>query len=243
MKLRLTNLCRAFGSHRALDRLSLECEETRSLVLIGPSGGGKSTLLRVLAGLERPDSGTVELNGAPLVFEEAALQVHRRRTGVVFQGFNLFPHLTALENITLPLTAVHGHPPGKAVALGRELLSRFQLASHADQKPAALSGGQRQRVAIARALAIEPQCLLLDEPTSALDPVMTAEVLETIECLRAQGRDFILATHEMGFARRVADRVAFIAEGRLVEFGPPEQVFGAPSSPQTREFLARVLRY
>ena len=243
MKLSIAQLRRTFGTHRALDGLSLECENTGSLVLIGPSGGGKSTLLRVLAGLERPDSGTVELNGAPLVFEEAALQVHRRRTGVVFQGFNLFPHLTALENITLPLTAVHGHPPGKAVALGRELLSRFQLASHADQKPAALSGGQRQRVAIARALAIEPQCLLLDEPTSALDPVMTAEVLETIECLRAQGRDFILATHEMGFARRVADRVAFIAEGRLVEFGPPEQVFGAPSSPQTREFLARVLRY
>jgi polar amino acid transport system ATP-binding protein len=243
MKLSLTKLCRTFGAHRALDGLSLECENTGSLVLIGPSGGGKSTLLRVLAGLERPDSGTVEINGAPLIFEELPLLEHRRRTGVVFQGFNLFPHLSALKNITLPLTAVHGHTPEKAAALGLDLLRRFQLESHAAQKPAALSGGQRQRVAIARALAIDPQFLLLDEPTSALDPVMTAEVLEAIEALRAQGRDFVLATHEMGFARRVADRIAFIAGGRLVEIGPPEQLFGASAAPQTREFLARVLRY
>jgi polar amino acid transport system ATP-binding protein len=212
-------------------------------VLIGPSGGGKSTLLRVLAGLERPDSGTVEINGAPLVFEELPLLAHRRRTGVVFQGFNLFPHLSALENITLPLTAVHGHSPEQAAALALDLLRRFQLESHAAQKPASLSGGQRQRVAIARALAIEPRFLLLDEPTSALDPVMTAEVLETIETLRTQGRDFILATHEMGFARRVADQIAFIANGRLVETGPPEKIFGNPTAPETREFLARVLRY
>ena len=131
----------------------------------------------------------------------------------------------------------------KAAAIGLDFLRRFQLESHAAQKPAALSGGQRQRVAIARALAIDPQFLLLDEPTSALDPVMTAEVLEAIEALRAQGRDFILATHEMGFARRVADRIAFIAGGSLVEIGPPEQLFGESAAPQTREFLARVLRY
>jgi polar amino acid transport system ATP-binding protein len=243
MKLSLSNLHRAFGSHHALAGLSLECENTGSLVLIGPSGGGKSTLLRVLAGLERPDSGTVEINGSPLIFEEAQLLAHRRRTGVVFQGFNLFPHLGALENITLPLTAVHGYTPEKAAAVARELLERFQLTSHAAQKPAALSGGQRQRVAIARALAINPQFLLLDEPTSALDPVMTAEVLETIETLRSQGRDFILATHEMGFARRVADQVAFIAEGRLVEIGSPEKLFGEPDSEETRTFLARILRY
>ena len=243
MKLSLSKLHRNFGGHRALDGLSLECENTGSLVLIGPSGGGKSTLLRVLAGLERPDSGTVEINGIPLVFEELPLLTHRRRTGVVFQGFNLFPHLSALENITLPLTAVHGHSPQKASSLALDLLRRFQLESHAAQKPAALSGGQRQRVAIARALAIEPRLLLLDEPTSALDPVMTAEVLETIETLRTQGRDFILATHEMGFARRVADQIAFIANGRLVEMGPPEKIFSAPTAPETREFLSRVLRY
>lgn len=243
MKLSIENLRRTFGAHRALDGLSLRCEATGSLVLIGPSGGGKSTLLRVLAGLEQPDSGSVEINGAPLLFEEGALLQHRRRTGVVFQGFNLFPHLSALQNITLPLTAVHGHSPGKAAALALDLLRRFQLESHASQKPAGLSGGQRQRVAIARALAIDPQLLLLDEPTSALDPVMTAEVLDTIATLRAQGRDFILATHEMGFARQVADQVAFIAGGRLVEIGPPAQVFGASAAPQTREFLSRVLRY
>jgi polar amino acid transport system ATP-binding protein len=242
MKLSIRNLCRSFGTHRALDGLSLECGNTGSLVLIGPSGGGKSTLLRVLAGLERPDAGTVEINGVPLEFEEHALLEHRRRTGVVFQSFNLFPHLSALENITLPLTAVHGHSPQKATDTALALLRRFQLESHAAKKPAALSGGQRQRVAIARALAIEPRFLLLDEPTSALDPVMTAEVLETIATLRAQGRDFILATHEMGFARRVADQIAFIADGRLVEIGPPEQLFSDSAAPQTRSFLARVLR-
>lgn len=243
MKLSIEKLCRTFGTHRALDQLSLHCEDTGSLVLIGPSGGGKSTLLRVLAGLERPDSGGVEINGNPLLFEAQALLEHRRRTGVVFQGFNLFPHLSALENITLPLTAVHGHSPEKAAAIALDLLRRFQLESHAAQKPAALSGGQRQRVAIARALAIDPHFLLFDEPTSALDPVMTAEVLDTIAALRSQGRDFILATHEMGFARQVADQVAFIARGHLVEIGPPAHIFGASAAPETREFLSRVLRY
>jgi polar amino acid transport system ATP-binding protein len=243
MKLRLAHLNRRFGQLSALDDLSLECEGVHSLVLIGPSGGGKSTLLRVLAGLETPDSGSVEINGAPLAFEERALRGHRLKTGVVFQSFNLFPHLTALENITLPLTAVHGFTQEAARQKALSLLSRFQLESHAGHKPAALSGGQRQRVAIARALAIEPPLLLLDEPTSALDPVMTGEVLDTIDSLRALHCDFVLATHEMGFARQVADLVAVIADGRLVECAPPKQLFESPASPVTRRFLARVLRY
>jgi polar amino acid transport system ATP-binding protein len=145
--------------------------------------------------------------------------------------------------VVLPLTAVHGHTHEQAREVAMELLRRFQLDAHADKKPAALSGGQKQRIAIARALAVQPQILLLDEPTSALDPAMTAEVLETIELLRDQGRDFILATHEMGFARKVADQVAFIAEGRLVELAEPGTLFGASSAPATRRFLERVLRW
>ena len=243
MKLELAGLRRVFNGHAALDGLDLALEGARTLVLIGPSGGGKSTLLRVLAGLERLDAGTVKINGRLLDFQTQALLAHRRRMGMVFQSFNLFPHLSALQNITLPLTAVHGRSPAEAEAVARELLRRFQLETRAQEKPAALSGGQRQRVAIARALAIEPQLLLLDEPTSALDPVMTGEVLDTIEHLRAQGRDFVLATHEMGFARKVADQVALIAGGRMVECGPPDQLFERPQSPLTREFLARALRH
>lgn len=243
MKLKLTKLARTFGEHKALDGVSFEVENCSALVFIGPSGGGKSTLLRILAGLEKPDSGEVEINGERLVFEEQRLQQHRRKIGVVFQGFNLFPHLSAVENIELPLTAVHGHSPAGAREVSMELLRRFELAAHADKKPAALSGGQKQRIAIARALAVQPQMLLLDEPTSALDPAMTAEVLETIELLKDQGRDFILATHEMGFARKVADQVAFIAEGKLVESGAPGAVFGETATGETRHFLERVLRW
>jgi polar amino acid transport system ATP-binding protein len=212
-------------------------------VLIGPSGGGKSTLLRVIAGLEYPDTGVVEIDGEPVEFQEDALLKHRRTIGVVFQAFNLFPHLTALRNITLPLEKVHGHSPGEAEENARELLKRFQLEKHATKKPAELSGGQRQRVAIARAISIKPRLLLFDEPTSALDPEMTAEVLDVIEELREEGRDFILVTHEMGFARKVADQVALLADGRIVEVGAVEQVFEHPRSQQSRDFLAKVLKY
>ena len=181
--------------------MSLVLEETHSLVLVGPSGGGKTTLLRILAGLEIPDSGNVELNGDSIQFHEPALLRYRRTVGVVFQAFNLFPHLTALENIVLPLEKVHSHSPAQAHDIALQLLRRFQLDAHANKKPAALSGGQRQRVAIARAVAIKPRVVLFDEPTSALDPEMTAEVLEMIEQLREEGTDLILVTHEMGFAR------------------------------------------
>lgn len=243
MKLNVHNLSKRFGAHTALDGLSLEVENARSLVLIGPSGGGKTTLLRVLAGLETPDQGEVELDGTPIRFAEPELLRYRRTVGVVFQAFNLFPHLTALENVTLPLEKVHGRAEDEARDIAYQLLRRFQLEAHAEKKPAALSGGQRQRIAIARAVAIKPRVLLFDEPTSALDPEMTAEVLDMIRQLRDEGSDFVLVTHQMGFARVVGERVAFLAEGRVLEYGDTREVFESPSTAECRKFLATVLKY
>jgi len=243
LKLKIRNISKHFGTHVALDQLSLEVDHARSLVLIGPSGGGKTTLLRVLAGLETPDQGEVELDDSLIHFVEPELLRYRRTVGVVFQAFNLFPHLTALENVTLPLEKVHGRSRAEAREIARQLLRRFQLEAHAAKKPAALSGGQRQRIAIARAVAIKPRVLLFDEPTSALDPEMTAEVLDMIRQLRDEGSDFVLVTHQMGFARVVAERVAFLAEGRVLEYGETQQVFDSPGSEQCRRFLATVLKY
>ncbi len=243
MKLEVQGATRIYGATRALDSLTLSLPDARILVLIGPSGGGKSTLLRVLGGLETADSGTVEVNGRRLVADPAALQAYRRKNGFLFQQFNLFPHLCARKNITLPLEKVHGHDPAKARAMADEALSRFGLLEHADKLPAQLSGGQQQRVGIARAIAFSPEILFLDEPTSALDPEMTAEVLELIQELAEAGQDIILSTHEMGFARAVADHVAFVAAGRIEECGPPAALFGEPASPLCRRFLSRVMRY
>ena len=243
MHLTLANVTKSFGPHRVLDGITADFGELRSLALIGPSGGGKSTLLRIIAGLETPDSGTVTLDGATIEFRETALREHRRHLGVVFQAFNLFPHLSALANLTLPLEKVHRLAPAAARDLAQQTLARFGLADHAHKRPAELSGGQKQRVAIARAIAIKPRVLLFDEPTSALDPEMTAEVLDAIEELKDEGRDFLLVTHEMGFARHVADRVAFLAAGRIVEHAPAAELFAAPQTPECRDFLARILKY
>jgi polar amino acid transport system ATP-binding protein len=243
MKLNLRDLVKKFGSHTVIDRVNLALDDVHCLALIGPSGGGKSTLLRLVAGLEYPTSGEVELNGARIDYTDEALLRHRRSIGTVFQAYNLFPHLTALQNITLPLEKVHGRSRDEARDLAEGTLRRFQLLEHAHKRPAELSGGQRQRVAIARAIAIKPQVVLLDEPTSALDPEMTAEVLELIEELKVEGRDLLLVTHEMGFARRLADRVALLANGSIAEIGLPAQIFEAPESEVTRGFLRRVLKY
>jgi polar amino acid transport system ATP-binding protein len=243
MRLTLNQVSKRFDGHVVLDGVSLALQKVHTLVLIGPSGGGKSTLLRVVAGLEFPDSGEVEINGEPVIFREESLLRHRRTVGTVFQAFNLFPHLTALENITLPLEKVHAHSPAEAEEIARQFLARFRLDKHAGKRPAELSGGQRQRVAIARAVSIKPKLLLFDEPTSALDPEMTAEVLDMIKQLREEGRDFILVTHEMGFARQVADQVALLVEGRIVEAGAVAQVFEQPASAASREFLGKVLKY
>ena len=243
MKLELQDVSKRFGEHRALRSISLRLEDVRSLVLIGPSGGGKSTLLRIIGGLEIPETGRVVVNGELLTRSEENLRHYRRTVGTVFQAFNLFPHLSALENITLPLEKVHGLNAAKAREAARSQLARFRLEAHAEKKPAELSGGQRQRVAIARALSIRPQLILFDEPTSALDPEMTAEVLEVIEELRNEGRDLILVTHHMAFARHVADHVVFLSEGAVVEAGPASEVFGAPKRAETAEFFSKVLRY
>src|SRR6266481_7672778 len=234
MKLRATDLCKSFGRQNVLRDVNLNLEQVHTLALIGPSGGGKSTLLRIVAGLEKPDSGRLDLNDREVIYREKELMAHRRSVGTVFQAFNLFPHLTALQNITLPLEKVHQYKPLEARQVAEEILERFQLSEHCHKPPAQLSGGQRQRVAIARAISIKPKLLLFDEPTSALDPEMTAEVLEVIEELREEGRDFILVTHEMGFARQIADQVALLADGRIMEAGAVAQVFENPASNATR---------
>jgi polar amino acid transport system ATP-binding protein len=243
MRLRATNLSKSFGRQIVLQNISLDLDQVHTLALIGPSGGGKSTLLRIIAGLETPDSGTLFLNDREIIYSEKELMAHRRTVGTVFQAFNLFPHLTALQNITLPLEKVHQYSPAEAHQIAEAILERFGLSEHGHKPPAQLSGGQRQRIAIARAISIKPKLLLFDEPTSALDPEMTAEVLEVIEELREEGRDLVLVTHQMGFAHRVADQIALLSGGRIVECGPPKQLLDDPQSEITRQFLAKILKY
>jgi polar amino acid transport system ATP-binding protein len=243
MQLSFTNLTKSYGQHRVLDDVTIDLPDASALVVIGPSGGGKTTLLRTIAGLEKPDFGRVHLDGELLHFDEARLLKHRRSIGTVFQAFNLFPHLTALENIILPLEQAHGYEHAEAIEAAVTILKRFQLNGHADKKPAQLSGGQQQRVAIARAIAIKPRFLLFDEPTSALDPEMTSEVLDIIRELRDEGRDLLLVTHHMGFARTVSDHCLFVAEGKIVEHGPVESLFTEPHSFELQKFLGKVMRY
>jgi polar amino acid transport system ATP-binding protein len=243
MRLRATNLCKSFGPQIVLKNVNLDLEDVHTLALIGPSGGGKSTLLRIIAGLEIPDSGHLYLNDQEVIYRERELMAHRRTVGTVFQAFNLFPHMSALQNIMLPLEKVHRYDPADARQVADAILERFGLSEHGQKSPAQLSGGQRQRVAIARAISIKPKLLLFDEPTSALDPEMTAEVLELIEELREEGRDLVLVTHQMGFAHRVADQIALLSGGEIMECGPPDQVLDNPQSSITRQFLAKILKY
>ncbi len=243
MKLEFDAITKRYGDHTVLDAITAQLEFPHVLALLGPSGGGKSTLLRVIGGLESPETGSLTIDGQRVPTGERSLRTFRSNIGTVFQSWNLFPHLDALANIMLPLTAVHGLAPEAARDRSLELLERLHLTGHAHKRPAELSGGQRQRVAIARAVAIHPRLLLLDEPTSALDPEMTAEVLEVIADLKSEGRTFILVTHAMNFARTVADQVAFLADGRIVEQGSAQTFFSAPQSETARRFLAKVLKY
>lgn len=243
MRLELEGVRKQFATQQALRDISLSLPEFQALAIIGPSGGGKTTLLRILAGLETPESGVVRIDGQTMDFSGDSLLAHRRSIGTVFQAYNLFPHLTARENVMLPLIHVHGQSVAQARATVDALFERFHLAPHASQRPAELSGGQQQRVAIVRAIAIKPRFLLFDEPTSALDPEMTAEVLDLIAELRAEGRPLIIVTHNMGFARQLSDYALFIAEGRALEHGHSSALFNQPQHPLLQNFLARVLRY
>jgi polar amino acid transport system ATP-binding protein len=243
MKLEVQGLNKRFGNTQAADGLQLSVRSARVLVLIGPSGGGKSTLLRILGGLTVPDQGTVSINGESLRWDSESLLAYRRKNGFLFQQFNLFPHLSARRNIELPLEKVHNYDAAKAREAAQQALARFSLLEHADKLPSQLSGGQQQRVGIARAVAKSPELLFLDEPTSALDPEMTAEVLELIQELAEAGQDIVLSTHEMGFARAVADQVAFVAAGKIEEVAPPSELFTNARSPVCTRFLSRVMRY
>ena len=224
-----------------LGGVDLTVEEHQVVVLIGASGSGKSTLLRCVNLLEIVDDGVIRLDGRDITDPRVDPDVVRRRIGVVFQSYNLFPHMTAAQNVALAPFRVHGVPREEALGQARALLARVGLADKCDEYPDRLSGGQQQRTAIARAIAYSPRLLLLDEVTSALDPELVGEVLTLVRGLKDQGVTILMATHEMGFARQVADRVCFLDGGVVIEEGPPQQVLGDPAHPRTRQFLTRVI--
>jgi polar amino acid transport system ATP-binding protein len=232
-----------FGPLHVLDDVTLEVAPGEVVVICGPSGSGKSTLIRCVNRLEPIQRGEIRVHGQSVTHPGLNLARLRAGVGMVFQSFNLFPHMTALENITLAPVKVRKLPPGEAEQIARDLLARVHIPDKADHYPARLSGGQQQRVAIARALAMQPRIMLFDEPTSALDPEMINEVLEVMTDLAREGMTMLVVTHEMGFARRVADRVVFMDEGRVVEDQPPESFFAAPRSERAREFLSKVLSH
>ena len=238
--LELVNIRKSFGSELVLNNLSLAVPEHTATALIGASGSGKSTLLRCINLLESIDDGQIFLDGDEISDPLINVDDVRRRLGMVFQSFNLFPHKTVLENITLSPIKVHGKSKDEANTAAIELLKRFDLSDKADQYPDRLSVGQQQRVAIIRSLAVSPRLLLLDEVTSALDPVLVNEVLMAVRDLKSDGMTMVLATHEMGFATQVADEVCFLESGNIVERGTADQVLHNPQNPKTQEFLKRV---
>ncbi len=232
---------KSFGDTKVLEGIDLEVGEHQVCALIGASGSGKSTLLRCINGLETIDAGFIEIAGEQVVQNDAALNRLRRKVGIVFQSFNLFPHMSVLENVALAPREVLGLSREQANEKARALLARIGLAEKAADYPDRLSGGQQQRVAIVRALAMGPKLMLLDEITSALDPALVGDVLELVREVAGEGMTLILATHEMGFARQIATNVCFLSEGRIVESGPPERIFTDPTEAATRQFLKRVL--
>ncbi|WP_250007795.1 amino acid ABC transporter ATP-binding protein [Actinoplanes sp. M2I2] len=241
MVLSCTDVRKTFGSAVVLDGLSLDVGEHEVVALIGASGSGKSTLLRCVNLLAEIDDGVIRLDGEDITDPRVDPDSVRQKIGLVFQSYNLFPHMTVLDNITLAPVRVHKRAATAAREQAMEWLDRVGLADKAGSYPDKLSGGQQQRVAIVRALVNSPRLLLLDEVTSALDPELVGEVLTMIRDLKGEGMTMVLATHEMGFARQVADRVAFLDQGRVLEQGPPAQVLGDPVEPRTRQFLARII--
>ena len=235
------DLHKYFGENEVLKGISNHVDEKEVVVVIGPSGSGKSTFLRCLNGLEEVTSGTIEIVGMELTNPKTDIRVLRQQVGMVFQQFNLFKHLTIMENITIGPRKVLGKSAKESQETARELLAKVGLANKEESYPDELSGGQQQRVAIARALAMEPKVMLFDEPTSALDPEMVGEVLQVMKDLASEGMTMVVVTHEMGFAREVGDRVLFMDGGYLVEEGPPKQIFENPKEERTRSFLAKIL--
>jgi polar amino acid transport system ATP-binding protein len=239
--LELRGVTKAYGDAEVLRGIDLQVPEHEAVALIGASGSGKSTLLRCVDLLEEIDDGDVLLDGDVITDPAVDVNAVRRRLGMVFQAFNLFPHMTVLENVVLGPVRAQKVAPAEARERARELLDRFGLGGRADERPDNLSGGQQQRVAIVRALATRPRALLLDEVTSALDPELVGEVLAVVRGLKADGMTMIIATHEMAFARDFADEVCFLHEGRVLERGPAEEIFSAPQQPETQRFLRRLL--
>jgi polar amino acid transport system ATP-binding protein len=238
---RLEDVRKSFGKLEVLKGIDLTVAEHEVICLIGASGSGKSTLLRCVNLLEPVDSGRIVVEGEEITARGVDVNVIRRQIGIVFQAFNLFPHMTVLRNVTLSPREVLGLDRTAAEAQAVELLERFGLADKRDEYPDRLSGGQQQRVAIVRALAMKPRIMLLDEVTSALDPELVAEVLNVIKELAGSGMTMIIATHEMGFAKDIANRICFLDAGRILEEGPPAQIFSDPQNPRTREFLQRII--
>ena len=229
------------GTIHALDGVTASIDRGEVVCVIGPSGSGKSTFLRCLNLLEKPTGGQILFEGVDITSKKANINLHRQKMGMVFQHFNLFPHMTILKNMTLAPMKLLGKSKADAEAQAMELLERVGLADRANAYPSQLSGGQKQRVAIVRALCMDPEVMLFDEPTSALDPEMVGEVLDVMKELANEGMTMVLVTHEMGFAREVADRVIFMADGKIVEEGTPEEIFNNPKQPRTQDFLAKVL--
>ena len=237
----LRHVDKLFGSFQALTDINMNVGEKEVVVVIGPSGSGKSTMIRCINRLEKHDRGDIVVDGITLSNDVRNIQEIRRETGMVFQSFNLFPHLTVIDNITLAPRQVRNVPKGEAEETAMKLLERVKIPEQAQKYPGQLSGGQQQRVAIARSLAMSPKVMLFDEPTSALDPEMIKEVLDTMKGLAEEGMTMICVTHEMGFAREVADRVVFMADGQIVEVGTPEHFFDNPQEERTKLFLSQIL--
>lgn len=238
--LELKQLRKSFAQELVLEDISIKVPLHTATVFIGASGSGKSTLLRCINLLEQIDDGQILIDGEDISAVNVDPDLVRRKLGMVFQSFNLFPHMSVIENIVLAPTKVHGISRDEAISQAYELLTRFGLKEKADQYPDRLSGGQQQRVAIIRSLALKPRLLLLDEITSALDPVLVNEVLSTVRDLKSEGMTMVLATHEMGFAKQVADEVCYLHNGRILEWGPPGKLLESPTQPQTREFIKRI---
>ncbi len=239
--IRITNIYKRFGTLQALNNVSLSIDAGEKVVIIGPSGSGKSTLLRSINRLESIDQGTIIVDGKDVHARENDINAIRQELGMVFQSFNLFPHKTVLQNLTMAPVRLKKIPEETARQTGMSLLDKVGIPDKADVYPAMLSGGQQQRVAIARALAMNPKIMLFDEPTSALDPEMIGEVLDVMVKLAREGMTMVVVTHEMGFAKEVADRIIFMDEGMIVEQGTPKHFFENPEHPRTRKFLSQIL--